>query len=157
MNRHLKSKHPIPYFAEKKRRKEHVDIKELEDVLMPEDDFRDIADTLNNPPLPSQSPAAGLNQTMTHQPAKSTNANSNSIELIVDSTFNSQTNTTLSTTKRSLCWRLFQVIDPTRARCMRCGAVIRTKNGTTSNWIRHFKRKHPSDYVASKKKKQETK
>ena len=93
LNRHLKAKHPIPYYAQKKKQ-EPVDIVAMQDALLPVDDFMDAADTSTQPPAPARAfqtqTASKPDQTTTHQPSQPASSTPTSIQPTIDSTFESQ-------------------------------------------------------------------
>ncbi len=45
--------------------------------------------------------------------------------------------------KRGLVWNHFAPLGDERAKCITCPAVISYKRGSTSNLLRHMKKKHP--------------
>lgn len=45
--------------------------------------------------------------------------------------------------KRGLVWNHFAPLEDERAKCISCPAVISYKRGSTSNLLRHMKKKHP--------------
>lgn len=45
--------------------------------------------------------------------------------------------------KRGLVWNHFAPLEDERAKCSVCPAVISYKRGSTSNLLRHMKKKHP--------------
>lgn len=45
--------------------------------------------------------------------------------------------------KRGLVWNHFAPLEDEKAKCITCPAVISYKRGSTSNLLRHMKKKHP--------------
>lgn len=45
--------------------------------------------------------------------------------------------------KRGLVWNHFAPLEEEKAKCIVCPAVISYKRGSTSNLLRHMKKKHP--------------
>lgn len=45
--------------------------------------------------------------------------------------------------KRGLVWNHFAPLEDEKAKCSSCPAVISYKRGSTSNLLRHMKKKHP--------------
>ena len=52
--------------------------------------------------------------------------------------------------KRGLVWNYFAPLEDEKAKCITCPAVISYKRGSTSNLLRHMKKKHPHIDIGDK-------